>query len=155
MYINSIDMDVETRCTILQYLRVISKRASGKKSFLLPLLLAPPPLLSSSLFPCFLPQSLPPSHLPSLPSLPPSPPYYSTGELMTTAGWVRKQVLTHPDYKQDSVVNDKVTFDLIQRMKEVTEGSVPCPDLLGSLASKAPKTYTVLECTPSNPNLGN
>ena len=74
---------------------------------------------------------------------------------MTTAGWVRKQVLTHPDYKQDSVVNDKVTFDLIQRMKEVTEGSVPCPDLLGSLASKAPKTYTVLECTPSNPNLGN
>lgn len=30
MYINSVEMDVETRCTILQYLRVISKRASGE-----------------------------------------------------------------------------------------------------------------------------
>ena len=29
MYINSIDMDVDTRCTVLQYLRFISKRASG------------------------------------------------------------------------------------------------------------------------------
>ena len=29
MYVNSIDMDVDTRCTVLQYLRFISKRASG------------------------------------------------------------------------------------------------------------------------------
>ena len=28
---NSIDMDVDTRCTVLQYLRFISKRASGMK----------------------------------------------------------------------------------------------------------------------------
>lgn len=37
MYVNSIDMDVDTRCTVLQYLRFISKRASGtklKKDFL-------------------------------------------------------------------------------------------------------------------------
>ena len=27
---NSIDMDVDTRCTVMQYLRLISKRASGK-----------------------------------------------------------------------------------------------------------------------------
>ncbi len=40
----------------------------------------------------------------------------------------------------------------MQTMKGVTEGTLPCPDLLGSLTSKAPKTYTVLEC-PSNPNL--
>ena len=73
---------------------------------------------------------------------------------MTTASWIRKQVLTHPNYKQDSVVNDKVTFDLIQCMREVTEETVPCPDLLGSLSSKAPKTYTVLECA-SNPSLEN
>ena len=69
---------------------------------------------------------------------------------MTTAGWIRKQVLSHPDYKQDSVVSDKITSDLILAMKEVTESSV-CPDLLGSLSSKAPTTYTVLEC-PSNTN---
>lgn len=31
MYVNSVDIDVDTRCTILTYLRFISKRASGKK----------------------------------------------------------------------------------------------------------------------------
>ena len=31
MYVNSIDIDVDTRCTILQYLRLISKRASGER----------------------------------------------------------------------------------------------------------------------------
>ena len=71
---------------------------------------------------------------------------------MTTAGWIRKQVLSHPDYKQDSVVTDKMTADLIQLMKEVTEGTVPCPDLFGTLSSKTPKAYTVLEC-PSSPSL--
>lgn len=29
MYVNSVDIDVDTRCTILQYLRFISKKASG------------------------------------------------------------------------------------------------------------------------------
>lgn len=71
---------------------------------------------------------------------------------MTTAGWIRKQVLTHPDYKQDSVVSDKVTYDLMQLMKGVSEGTVPCPDLTGALSSKTPKTYTELEC-PSSSNL--
>lgn len=105
MYINSIDVDVDTRCTILQYLRLISKRASG--------------------------------------------------ELMTTAGWIRKQVVSHPDYRQDSVVSDRMTLDLMQLMKGVTEGSIPCPNLLGTLSSKAPKTYTVLESVecPSTSNL--
>ena len=30
MYVNSIDIDVDTRCTVMQYLRLIAKRASGK-----------------------------------------------------------------------------------------------------------------------------
>lgn len=29
MYVNSIDIDVDTRCTIMQYLRFISRKASG------------------------------------------------------------------------------------------------------------------------------
>ena len=29
MYVNSIDIDIDTRCTVMQYLRLISKRASG------------------------------------------------------------------------------------------------------------------------------
>lgn len=72
----------------------------------------------------------------------------STGELMTTASWIRKQVQSHPDYKHNSVVSDKVTYDLVQLMDGVTEGTVPCPDLVGSLSSKAPKTYSVLDCPP-------
>ena len=31
MYVNSIDVDVDTRCTIMQYLKLISKRASGEE----------------------------------------------------------------------------------------------------------------------------
>ena len=65
---------------------------------------------------------------------------------MTAASWIRKQILTHPDYKQDSVVSNKVNYDLIQLMKGVSEGTVPCPELIGSLASKTPKTYTELDC---------
>ena len=69
---------------------------------------------------------------------------------MTTAGWIRKQVLSHPHYKHDSVINDKVTYDLIQLLKDVTEGEVSCPELLGTFTSKTPKTYTVLECPPGS-----
>ena len=29
MYVNSIDIDVDTRCTVMQYLRLMSERASG------------------------------------------------------------------------------------------------------------------------------
>lgn len=64
---------------------------------------------------------------------------------MTTARWIREQVLSHPSYKHDSVVSDEITYDLVQLMRGVTEGTVPCPDLLGTLSSKAPKTYTVLD----------
>lgn len=90
----------------------------------------------------------------SLSPLPPSP-SLRPGELMTTAGWIRKQVVSHPDYRQDSVVSDRMTLDLMQLMKGVTEGSIPCPNLLGTLSSKAPKTYTVLESVecPSTSNL--
>lgn len=100
MYVNSIDIDVDTRCTILQYLRLISKRASG--------------------------------------------------ELMTTAGWIRQFVLAHPDYKHDSAVSDKITYDLTQRMKDISEGAVPCPELLGTLASKIPEKYQHITC-PETP----
>lgn len=47
-YLGSMDVDVNTHCTILQYLQLISKRASG--------------------------------------------------EIMTMASWIRKEVLSHPEY---------------------------------------------------------
>jgi glutamate--cysteine ligase catalytic subunit len=96
MYVNSIDIDVDTRCTIMQYLRLISKRASG--------------------------------------------------ELMSTAMWIRQFLTSHPQYKQDSVVTEEITYDLIKRMQEISEGVAPCPELTGKLVSKTPETYRVIEC---------
>lgn len=48
-YLQSMDVDADTHCTIQQYLRLIQRRASGA--------------------------------------------------LMTTASWIRKEVLNHPEYK--------------------------------------------------------
>jgi glutamate--cysteine ligase catalytic subunit len=62
-YLDSVNVDVETRCQLATYLSLISKRASG--------------------------------------------------ELDTTARWIRNFVAAHPRYKQDSVVDDTITHDVI------------------------------------------
>lgn len=95
MYVNSIDIDVDTRCTVMQYLRLISKKASG--------------------------------------------------ELMTTATWIRNFVTTHPHYKKDSVVTEEMTYDLVKRMQEISEGGEPCTELTGKLLSKTPEIYKVID----------
>jgi len=62
-YLDSVNVDVETRCELATYLDLISKRASG--------------------------------------------------ELDTTARWMRNFIAAHPHYKQDSVVDEKITHDLV------------------------------------------
>ncbi|KAK3088140.1 hypothetical protein FSP39_015291 [Pinctada imbricata] len=69
-YMSSVDIDVDTRCTIQQYLNLISKRASG--------------------------------------------------EIPTTAQWMRNFVRTHKDYKQDSVVSESINYDLLKKCVEKT-----------------------------------
>lgn len=64
---------------------------------------------------------------------------------MTTAGWIRKYVTSHPGYKKDSVVSEEIAYDLLQQMQKVTDGDVPCPELLGNLVSKAPQDYKVID----------
>ncbi|XP_067641863.1 glutamate--cysteine ligase [Eurosta solidaginis] len=81
-YLQSMEVDPDTHCTIEQYLRFIEKRASG--------------------------------------------------ELVTTATWIREQVLNHPDYKHDSVVSDVINYDLLKRIKDIQEGKVIEPMLLGN-----------------------
>ena len=107
---NSIEMDVDTRCTVMQYLRLISRRASGE-------ITNGEPLSNWG--------SIKLTHTPS-------------GELMTTARWIRSYLTSHPLYKQDSVVTEEMTYDLMKRMLEVTDGTSPSPDLTGKLISKAP-----------------
>uniref|UniRef100_A0A1E1XK40 Glutamate--cysteine ligase n=1 Tax=Amblyomma sculptum TaxID=1581419 RepID=A0A1E1XK40_AMBSC len=86
MFVSSMDVDVDTQCTIQQYLNLIQKRASG--------------------------------------------------DLLTAASWMRKFITTHPEYKQDSVVSERINYDLLQQMSKIQQGSVGCPELFGTSRSK-------------------
>ncbi|XP_026473928.1 glutamate--cysteine ligase-like [Ctenocephalides felis] len=55
----------------------------------------------------------------------------ASGELLTTASWIRQQVLNHPEYKKDSVVSERINYDLLKRAYEIQNGNEPCPELLG------------------------
>ncbi|XP_018414372.1 PREDICTED: glutamate--cysteine ligase catalytic subunit isoform X2 [Nanorana parkeri] len=85
-YLENMEVDVDTRCTILNYLKLIKKRASG--------------------------------------------------ELMTAARWMREFVSNHPDYKQDSVITDKINYDLMVKCNQIANGQTGCPGLVGFTTSK-------------------
>ncbi|KAF6113891.1 glutamate-cysteine ligase catalytic subunit [Phyllostomus discolor] len=80
-YLESMEVDVDTRCSILNYLKLIKKRASG--------------------------------------------------ELMTVARWMREFIANHPDYKQDSVITDKMNYSLILKCNQIANELCECPELLG------------------------
>uniref|UniRef100_A0A9J7YYI9 Glutamate--cysteine ligase n=2 Tax=Cyprinus carpio TaxID=7962 RepID=A0A9J7YYI9_CYPCA len=80
-YLENMEVDVDTRCTILNYLKLIKKRASG--------------------------------------------------ELMTMAKWMREFVAKHPQYKQDSVITDKINYDLLHKCDRIANGEEKCPELIG------------------------
>ncbi|KAK3886936.1 hypothetical protein Pcinc_008945 [Petrolisthes cinctipes] len=62
----------------------------------------------------------------------------AAGNAITTATWIRNFVTSHPEYKQDSVVGDGITYDLIVAASEITQGKQECKELLGGI----PKTKT-------------
>lgn len=70
-YLNSVNVDVETRCALARYLDLIRKRADGT--------------------------------------------------LWTGAKWLREFVANHPDYHSDSVVSEKISYDLVKAAHEITE----------------------------------
>ncbi|KAK3901387.1 glutamate-cysteine ligase-domain-containing protein [Staphylotrichum tortipilum] len=70
-YLDSVNVDVATRCRLAAYLELIRKRASG--------------------------------------------------ELCTAARWIREFVEKHPEYGRDSVVGEKITKDLVERVIKVGE----------------------------------
>ncbi|KAL8805539.1 MAG: hypothetical protein Q9182_001908 [Xanthomendoza sp. 2 TL-2023] len=69
-YLNSMNVDVQTRCDLARYLDLIRKRANGT--------------------------------------------YW------TAAKWIRQFVRGHSEYQGDSVVNEKVTYDLCKAVEEIT-----------------------------------
>lgn len=60
----------------------------------------------------------------------------SIGTLLTNASWVRQFVTNHPSYKQDSVVNDEIAYDLLWKMTKVSTGEELCPEVLPRMSSK-------------------
>lgn len=80
-FLTYVDIDVDTQCSIQQYLNFIQRRASG--------------------------------------------------ELMTTAKWIREFVKNHPDYKHDSVVTEQINFDLLTVAAKIQQGQQQCPQLVG------------------------
>ncbi|NP_001108242.1 glutamate-cysteine ligase, catalytic subunit S homeolog [Xenopus laevis] len=86
-YLENMEVDVDTRCTILNYLKLIKKRASG--------------------------------------------------ELMTCARWMREFVASHPEYKKDSVITDRMNYDLIMKCNQIANDLTACPELLGVTVNKS------------------
>eukprot|EP00752_Nemacystus_decipiens_P010042 g8955.t1 len=57
----------------------------------------------------------------------------ASGELKTTATWIREFVQKHPAYKHDSVVSQEIAYDLVMEMKAIGEGEKHASSLLGDL----------------------
>ncbi|XP_038051745.1 glutamate--cysteine ligase catalytic subunit-like [Patiria miniata] len=86
-YLASVETDLDTRCTIMCYLKLISDRASGK--------------------------------------------------LQTLAAWIRDFVDSHPEYKHDSVVTDRINYDLVTACDQITKGQMTAPELFHCTESKS------------------
>lgn len=56
----------------------------------------------------------------------------ATGELPTTATWMRRFVHAHPDYAHDSVISSTIAYDLLVDCQAIGEGLKHCPELLGN-----------------------
>lgn len=48
----------------------------------------------------------------------------ASGELMTTARFIRKFVTNHKDYKKDSRINHNINYDLINLIKNIGDGNI-------------------------------
>lgn len=55
----------------------------------------------------------------------------AAGKLCTTASYIRSFIVAHPDYRQDSIVSETITRDLIEKCHKITTGEDSAPELLG------------------------
>lgn len=60
----------------------------------------------------------------------------STGSLKTMARWIRDFVTTHGDYAGDSVVSEKICYDLVNTCAKVTSGQHDEPALVFSYKTR-------------------
>ena len=59
----------------------------------------------------------------------------ASGELLTTAAWLRKEVLLHPEYKHDAIITQRINYDLLKKIHSIVSNDVLCPELLGQCIS--------------------
>ena len=45
----------------------------------------------------------------------------ATGEIPTTAKWIRNKVQLHEDYEKNSIVTETISYDLLDSMRTATE----------------------------------
>lgn len=64
----------------------------------------------------------------------------ASGELPTTAAWLRRQVVEHADYAGDGRIGARTADDLLRLCEDVGMGRVARPDLMGDVFVRA------LEC---------
>lgn len=60
----------------------------------------------------------------------------ASGEICTTANYMREFVANHDEYCGDSVVNEKVCFDLMTRLQDISDGKDVAEGLLGRFAGE-------------------
>jgi glutamate--cysteine ligase catalytic subunit len=62
---------------------------------------------------------------------------------LTNASWIRQFVLTHPLYKQDSIVSDEIQYDLVWKIMQIANRHEDCFHI------KHPKMDTLSELQPN------
>lgn len=72
----------------------------------------------------------------------------ASGQLKTTAAWMREQMLAHPDYRGDSLVSEAMCHDLMVHCAAVANGSLAAPDLVPTFMSSATAASLPSSATP-------
>lgn len=49
---------------------------------------------------------------------------------MTMAKWMREFVAKHAEYKQDSIITEKIAYDLFKKCDRIAKGEEQCPELV-------------------------
>lgn len=52
---------------------------------------------------------------------------------MTTASWIRQEVRSNPLYQENSQVTSEINFHLLKKVKDITNGFLSCPTLVGQI----------------------
>eukprot|EP01135_Chromosphaera_perkinsii_P005544 Nk52_evm93s352 gene=Nk52_evmTU93s352 len=55
----------------------------------------------------------------------------ASGELLSTASWIRKFVDEHPSYKHDSVISEEINYDLVRAIADLGNGKRVAPEMVG------------------------